>query len=245
MNNILIYTHDKEMFDLLADTLKHESFSCVLANKSDQLLKKLEKFKTVPPVIILIDLDVYDDLSGWQACKLIKKEKISNHIPVIMISGDYKTSTDIVLGFQHGIDDYIIKPFNPSVLLARIKAILRRIPPHYPSRTESNLITSFDKTIVIDVKKRLVYLRRRREKKPGSVKEDFTPKEFELLCLLLKNPERALSRVYIAESVWGKDYYDASRTIDKHVETLRKKLGVFGKKIVSVSGVGYKFQGKP
>lgn len=211
------------------------------ADSADELFKRTDEFKNNRPVSIILDLDITDDVSGWDVCKVLKKEKNTKNIPVVMVTGNYKTSTDIVFGFQHGIDDYVIKPFNPNVLLARIKAILRRNV--YVELPKQTILSSSDKKIIIDVDKRTVRLARKSGVK-GEITEGFTPKEFELLCLFLKKQNQVLSRDVIAETVWGEGFFDSSRTIDKHIENLRSRMGALGSKIISVSGVGYKFKGE-
>jgi two-component system alkaline phosphatase synthesis response regulator PhoP len=240
MKDILVFTQDTQVFNLVAETLKRDDFKCVLAKSASDLFRMLENSGNTLPEMVILDLDVFDDVSGWDVCKVIKKDNHTRNIPVIMITGSYKTSTDVVFGFQHGIDDYMIKPFNPNILLARIKAILRRSVTVSVPRKE-NLISA-DKRISVDMEKRLVYLSdRKKGKTTRSVADSFTPKEFDLLCLFLRKSNQVITRSVIAETVWGQGFFDTSRTIDKHIETLRRKLGVFGTRIVSVSRVGYKF----
>jgi len=241
MKNIPILSQDKEIFNIVFSTFKRDGFLCLLIESTDQLFKRFEDFKNNHPPLIILDLDNIDDVSGWDVCKILKKERDIKNIPVIMITGNYKTSTDIVFGFQHGIDDYIIKPFNPNVLLARVKAILRRSADVVVQKRTTLL--SSDKKIIIDVENRIVRLHKKNKGK-CEVAEDLTPKEFELLCQLLKKQDQVLSRDMISETVWGDGFFDSSRTIDKHIETLRKKLGAFGARIISVSGMGYKFKGE-
>ncbi len=241
MKTILILSQDKEMFNLVFGTFRRDGFSCALIENTGELFKKFEEAGDNRPSAVILDLDNTDDVSGWDVCKIIKKEKDTKNIPIIMVTGNYKTSTDIVFGFQHGVDDYVIKPFNPNVLLARVKAILRRSADIVVRRKAP--LSSSDKKIIVDVDKRIVRLCK---KKKGrcEIADGFTPKEFDLLCLFLKKQNQALSREVIAESVWGEGFFDSSRTIDKHIETLRKKLGILGTRIASVSGVGYKFREK-
>ncbi|MFA5779200.1 MAG: response regulator transcription factor [Elusimicrobiota bacterium] len=239
MKKFLVVDDNKEIRELIAETLKKEGFSSILAKDADDCFKKLEDSKNDLPDMILLDLNL-PGVSGWDVCKILKKEKEYRNIPVIMITGHYKTSTDIVFGFQHGADDYMTKPFNPNVLLARVKAILRR-SVNAPS--EQEFLTSSDKKIIVDVNNRTVKLfqGKNADRHGGCEILDLTPKEFDLLCLFLRKPNQILSREQISEIVWQQDYYDTSRTVDKHVETLRKKLGVFGERIITITGVGYKF----
>jgi len=236
MKKILIVDDDKEIRELIAETLKKEGFSYILAKDADDCFKKLEENKNSPPDLITLDLNL-PGVSGWDVCRILKKEKEHRNIPVIMVTGHYKSSTDIVFGFQHGVDDYVTKPFNPNVLLARIKAILRR---NVNASSEQEFLTSSDKKIIVDVNNRTVKLYQHK-KNGGCEILDLTPKEFDLLTLFLRKPNQILSREQISQIVWQQDYYDTSRTIDNHVVSLRKKLGVFGERIITVTGFGYKF----
>ena len=236
MKKILIVDDDKNIRELIAETLKKEGFSYILAKDADDCFKKLEENKNSLPDLITLDLNL-PGVSGWDVCKILKKEKEYQNIPVIMVTGHYKTSTDIVFGFQHGVDDYVTKPFNPNVLLARVKAILRR---NVNTWSELVFLTSSDNKIIVDINNRTVKLFQSK-KNGGCEIADLTPKEFDLLCLFLRKPNQILSRDQISQIVWQQDYFDTSRTVDTHIKTLRNKLGVFGEKIITITGLGYKF----
>ncbi|MFA5780606.1 MAG: response regulator transcription factor [Elusimicrobiota bacterium] len=240
MKKILVVDDDKEIRELIAEMLKKEGFSSVLAKDADDCFKKLEDSKNDLPDMILMDLNL-PGVSGWDVCKILKKEKEYQNIPVIIITGHYKTATDTVFGFQHGVDDYVTKPFNPAVLLARIKAILRR--SNNVSVSEQEMLSSSDKKIVVDVNNRTVKLfqKKNADRNGGCEILDLTPKEFDLLCLFLRKPNRVLSKEQISQIVWQQDYFDTSRTIGNHIIVLRKKLGCFGERIVTITSFGYKF----
>lgn len=143
---------DKDIRELIAEMLKKDGFSPIFAKDADACFKKLEEDKNALPDLIILDLNL-PGVSGWDVCKILKKDKGTQNIPIMMITGHYKTSTDTVSGFQHGVDDYVTKPFNPNVLLARIKAILRR---SVNAPAEQEFLYSSDKKIVIDINNRTV-----------------------------------------------------------------------------------------
>jgi len=236
MKRILIVDDEKEIRDLIAETLKKDGIASIQARDADECLSKIQQNRDALPDLIVLDLNL-PGISGWDVCRILKKEEETRMIPIVMVTGHFKTSSDTVFGFEHGIDDYILKPFNPDILLARIKAILRRTSS-VPA--EEKYLSSPDKKIFVDVSSRTVKLTQKKKCNGGET-PDLTPKEFELLCLFLKKPEQLLTRSAITGVVWQQEYYDTSRTVDKHIETLRKKLGSFGERIITMNGAGYKF----
>lgn len=161
-------------------------------------------------------------MDGFQACREIKKIK---DIPCIMLSARSE-EYDKLNGFELGIDDYVTKPFSPKELMARVKAILKRVSPEDSSFKFGDLI--------IDDKAHDVFL--------GDEKLYLTPKEYDLLKYFVSNKNIALSREQLLTNVWGYDFYGDDRTIDTHVKTLRKNLGSYGEYIKTIRGIGYKFE---
>ena len=161
-------------------------------------------------------------MDGFQACKEIKKLK---DIPCIMLSARSE-EYDKLNGFELSIDDYVTKPFSPKELMARVKAILKRVVPDDTSFKFGEL--------VIDDKAHDVFL--------GEEKLYLTPKEYDLLKFFVSNKNIALSREQLLTNVWGYDFYGDDRTIDTHVKTLRKNLGSYGEYIKTIRGIGYKFE---
>lgn len=223
---ILVIEDDREVSDFLKLGLEIEGFEPIMALSGRDGLRKLEKDK---PTIILLDLGL-PDIDGIDICKEIKKNPLTQEIPVIMLTARSST-TDKVTGLETGADDYIIKPFTPQELIARIKAILRRIDYYAPVKTE--VISKAGITVEIANKRILV---------EGKGEIDFTPKEFELLYLLIKNSPRVLERKYLLETLWGyKDNFE-SRTLDVHILRLRKKLGEdLAAHIRTVESIGFRF----
>ena len=175
--------------------------------------------------IIIMDI-MMPELDGFSACREIKKEK---DIPVIMLSARGE-EFDRIHGFETGADDYVVKPFSPKELMMRVAAVLKRSKN---SRKELNIFESDG--IKVDFSGRIVYI--------DGEKVDMSPKEYELFFYLVKNRNIALSRERLITEVWGYDFYGDDRTLDTHIKILRKTLGKYSGKIVTLRGVGYRFEG--
>lgn len=175
--------------------------------------------------IIIMDI-MMPELDGFSACREIKKEK---DIPVIMLSARGE-EFDRIHGFETGADDYVVKPFSPKELMMRVAAVLKRSKS---SRKELNIFESDG--IKVDFSGRIVYI--------DGERVDMSPKEYELFFYLVKNRNIALSRERLITEVWGYDFYGDDRTLDTHIKILRKTLGKYSGKIVTLRGVGYRFEG--
>ena len=175
--------------------------------------------------IIIMDI-MMPELDGFSACREIKKEK---DIPVIMLSARGE-EFDRIHGFETGADDYVVKPFSPKELMMRVSAVLKRSKN---SQKELNIFESDG--IKIDFSGRIVYI--------DGERVDMSPKEYELFFYLVKNINIALSRERLITEVWGYDFYGDDRTLDTHIKILRKTLGKYSGKIVTLRGVGYRFEG--
>lgn len=175
--------------------------------------------------LIIMDI-MMPKLDGFSACKEIKKIK---DIPVIMLSARGE-EYDKLFGFELGIDDYIVKPFSPKELMARINVALSR----RNATAASNLEVLKFGGLVINIPARSVTV-------DGS-KADLTPKEYELLFYLVLNKNIALSRDKLLSDIWGYDFFGDDRTIDTHIKNLRNNLGNYRDYIVTLRGVGYKFE---
>ena len=176
----------------------------------------------------LIIMDVMmPRLDGYSACKEIHKNK---KIPVIMLSARGE-EYDKLFGFEICVDDYVVKPFSPKELMARVKVVLKR-----NVRQEEN--TQLDKYVFegleVDISGREVYV--------NGQKASMTPKEYDLLFYLVKNKNIALTRDKLLEEVWGYDFFGDDRTVDTHIKMLRNSLGEYRKFIVTLRGMGYKFE---
>ena len=176
--------------------------------------------------IIIMDV-MMPKLDGFSACKEIKKIK---DIPVIMLSARGE-EYDKLFGFELGIDDYMVKPFSPKELMARVNAVLAR--HNSSSQQETNEVMEFG-GLVIDIPGRSVSV--------DGEKIELTPKEYDLLFFLVENKNIALSRDKLLQDIWGYDFFGDDRTIDTHIKNLRNNLGPYRDHIVTLRGVGYKFE---
>ena len=172
--------------------------------------------------IIVMDV-MMPKLDGFSTCKEIKK---TNNVPVIMLSARGE-EYDKLFGFEMGVDDYVVKPFSPKELMARINVILKR------NNLNTNDVLEYP-GLKIDINARDVYI--------DDKKADLTPKEYELLVYLAKNKNIALTRDNLLSKVWGYDFFGDDRTIDTHIKMLRNNLGQYRNYIVTLRGVGYKFE---
>lgn len=174
--------------------------------------------------IIIMDV-MMPRLDGFSACKEIRKIK---EIPVIMLSARGE-EYDKLFGFEIGIDDYVVKPFSPKELMARVRAVIKR-----------NAKTS-EKTDIVKIEGLEINIPSRDVIVDGN-RISMTPKEYDLLFYLVKNKNLALTREKLLEEVWGFDFYGDDRTVDTHIKMLRNSLGEYRKFIVTLRGMGYKFE---
>ena len=186
----------------------------------------LKIFNTLNDSINMILLDVMmPKLDGWSALRQIRNE---SKVPVIMLTARAEEQ-DELFGFELGVDEYVSKPFSPKLLMARIKAIFNRISPQSENYKDYG-------GIIVDAEGRSVSI--------DGKQIDFSLREYELLKFLVDNETVALSRDKILNNVWNYDYYGDSRTIDSHIKKIRHKLGKRGRYIITMRGIGYKFEVK-
>lgn len=225
LGRVLVVDDDKNICELLRLYLEKEGYGVILAHDGEEAVVK---FNALKPDIILLDI-MLPVIDGWQVCREIRKK---SNVPIIMITAKVETF-DKVLGLELGADDYIVKPFDTKEVIARIKAVYRRVGQ---SSGEAEI-----KEVKYD--KLSVNMTRYELRVNGQVL-DTPPKELELLFHLASNPNRVYTRDQLLDEVWGFEYYGDSRTIDVHVKRLREKLeGVSDKwALKTVWGVGYKFE---
>ena len=225
MSKVLVVDDDINIVKLIKLYLEKEDYEVVTANNGREAL---EIYNREDPSIIVLDI-MMPELDGNAVCREIRK---TSNVPIIMLTAKGETF-DKVLSLELGADDYIVKPFDPKELTARIKAILRR--------SETKNTTSDDKIVKFD--KLEVNLVNYELKIEGRVLE-IPPKELELLYFLASNPNRVFTREQLLEEVWGFDYFGDSRTVDVHIKRLREKLeGTEANwQLKTVWGVGYKFE---
>ena len=184
--------------------------------------------------LIIMDI-MMPELDGFSACREIRK--VTN-TPIIMLSARGE-EYDRINGFEVGVDDYVVKPFSPKELMLRVEAIMKRVTAKVGDDKvkKPNLIVELDGGgLKADLTARIVYI--------GGERVDMSPKEYDLFFYMLNNRNIALSRERLLSEVWGYDFYGDARTLDTHVKLLRKSLGVYSKYIVTLRGVGYRFEGE-
>jgi len=226
-NKILVVDDEENIVELVKFNLEKEGYQVVTAYDGEEALKKVED---VHPNLIVLDL-MLPKLDGFDVCRQIRKDSKLNKIPIIMLSAKGE-EIDKILGLELGADDYVTKPFSPRELLARVKAILRRVKNK--SDKEEEVIALGD--IKIDLTKYRVEV--------DSEEINLTPKEFDLLAILMTHPGQVFSRSYLFDELWGYDYHGDTRTVDVHIRRLRKKISNHSNQesILTVRGVGYKFK---
>lgn len=182
--------------------------------------------------LIIMDI-MMPELDGFSACREIRK---ISQTPIIMLSARGE-EYDRINGFEVGIDDYVVKPFSPKELMLRVDAIMKRVKNANDQRSgqKPNLVIELDHGgLRADVTARLVFI--------DGERVDMSPKEYDLFFYLLSNRNIALSREKLLCEVWGYDFYGDARTLDTHIKLLRKSLGRYSKYIVTLRGVGYRFE---
>lgn len=182
--------------------------------------------------IIIMDI-MMPELDGFSACREIRK---ISQIPIIMLSARGE-EYDRINGFELGIDDYVVKPFSPKELMLRVEAIMKRVTRTATNaqKKENVVITLDGGGLRVDVTARLVFIDGKRI--------EMSPKEYELFFYMLENRNVALSRERLISDVWGYDFFGDVRTLDTHIKLLRKSLGRYAGLIVTLRGVGYRFEG--
>ena len=181
--------------------------------------------------IIILDI-MMPELDGFSSCREIRK---TMKTPIIMLSARGE-EYDNINGFELGVDVYVVKPFSPRELMLRVEAVMKRTRASAEAARVENQIVSFDKGgLRVDLTARIVYIDDKRV--------DMSPKEYDLLFYLLRNRNIALTRERLITEVWGYDFYGDARTLDTHIKLLRKSLGKYSSYIVTLRGVGYRFEG--
>ncbi len=229
--SIFIVEDENHIQELLKYNLQANGYKVSIFDSGEAMLEECSK--SVPDLFIL-DI-MLPGMDGLEICRRLREDIRAKNIPIIMLTAKSE-EFDKVLGLELGADDYIVKPFSVRELVARIKAILRRIDKF--SIDDSEIITHGN--ITLDCARREVY-------KNGNLIE-MPLKEFELLKLLMQNKGKVLSREILLEKIWGFDYYGETRTVDVHIRYLRQKIEDDDNNptyIETVRGIGYRFSDKP
>ena len=222
---ILVVDDEEDLCEILKFNLENEGYEVDTANSAEEALKMdISSYH-----LLLLDV-MMGEISGFKMANILKKDKKTAHVPIIFITAK-DTENDTVTGFNLGADDYITKPFSLREVIARVKAVLRRtVTPETEKAPEQ--ITY--QTLVIDITKKKVSI--------DGEEVALTKKEFEILFLLLQKKGRVFSREDILARVWSDEVYVLDRTIDVNITRLRKKIGIYGKRIVTRLGYGYCFE---
>ncbi|ERI89540.1 response regulator receiver domain protein [Clostridiales bacterium oral taxon 876 str. F0540] len=224
---ILIVDDDKDIVNLVTDILSDEGFIVENANDGGTALRKIKNNRYH---LIILDI-MLPDVDGLQICKKIRDDV---DIPIIFLSAKNK-SVDKVIGFELGADDYITKPFDDNELVSRVKAHLRRQERIHTSNSKNAEIIKYD-GIQINKNSFEVVL--------NGLRVDLSTREFQILCYMMENPNRVLTREQIYDGVWGYDDYGDINTVTVHIKKLREKIDNDGRYIKTIWGVGYKFVGE-
>jgi two-component system alkaline phosphatase synthesis response regulator PhoP len=219
---VMVIEDEREIRDLVRYNLERSGFRVTAVADGEEGLRRL--FASRPDLLVL-DL-MLPGRNGLEILREVRAEPATRDLPVIVLTAR-SAEMDKLLGFEHGADDYLTKPFSPRELVARAQALLRRAQP---GRAEPEV--AIGELTVSTAAREATYRGKRLS---------LTPREFELLAFLARNPGRVLSREELLRKVWGYDYVGETRTVDVHVRRLRAKLGDKGKLIQTVTGAGYKY----
>ena len=229
MYNILI-VDDEDMIRKLIR--KYAEFDGHSVTEATDGMDAVIKFKNGSFDLIIMDI-MMPELDGFSASREIRK--ISS-VPIIMLSARGE-EYDKINGFEIGIDDYVVKPFSPKELMLRVDAIMKRAQTKKaPEESKNEIISLAGGGLVADLTARIVYIDGKRI--------DMSPKEYELFFYMLKNKNIALSRDKLLSDVWGYDFFGDDRTLDTHIKILRKSLGKYSDFVVTIRGMGYRFEEK-
>ena len=239
---ILIVDDEEDICMILSYSLQKAGYEVLVAHSAEEALANYElRIKNYEVDLILLDI-MMGEMSGLEMAERLKSEngkvKSENHIPPIIFLTALSDEDTVLKGFKLGADDYISKPFRIAEVLARVAAVLRRTAEQGTRNQEQGPISSdcivFEGIVV--------------NKADMSLKVDgevvvMTRKEIELLCYLLTHRGQILSREHLLQNVWDSNGFVLERTVDVHITHLRKKLGLYGKRIITKSGYGYLFEG--
>ncbi len=222
---LLVVDDEEKIRGLIRKYAEFEGHSVTEAGNG---MEAVELFRKDPRAFDLIIMDVMmPELDGFSAAAEIKK---ISPVPVLMLSARGE-EYDKIHGFELGADDYVVKPFSPKELMLRVNAIMNRVRP---APAQARQTESFG-GLTIDFSARVVTV--------DGNRAELSPKEYELLSYMVKNKGLALTREMLLTNVWGYDFYGDDRTLDTHIKLLRRRLGPYSKCIVTLRGVGYRFEG--
>lgn len=222
MAKLLVVDDEEKIRELIKKYAIFEGHSVIEASNG---MEAIEKLKLHSCDILILDI-MMPELDGFSTAKEIRK---TSSIPIIMLSARGE-EYDKIHGFELGIDDYVVKPFSPKELLMRVDAVLKRASSF---NNGPNNVFNFE-TLSVDFTARLIYI--------DGEKINLSPKEYDLLAYLIKNKGIALTRERLISDVWGYEFFGDDRTLDTHIKLLRKSLKQYNNLIVTLRGVGYRFE---
>ena len=226
MYNILVVDDEMRIRDIIR---KYAEFEGHRISEAADGMDAVHMARNNEYDIIIMDI-MMPELDGFSACREIRK---TSNVPIIMLSARAE-EYDRINGFEVGVDDYVTKPFSPKELMLRIDAIMKRAKSSAAEISKNKVIELSDGGLVVDMDARIIYVNGKRT--------EMSPKEYDLFFFFLENKNIALSREKLICGVWGYDFYGDGRTLDTHVKLLRKTLGEYGKMIVTLRGMGYRFE---
>jgi len=224
---ILIIEDEKDIQDLLQYYLKREGYKVQGVEDGESGLRKIgqERFD-----LVILDL-MLPKMDGLEVCRILRSRKQSADIPVIMLTAKAEEA-DRIVGLEIGADDYVTKPFSPREVVARVKALFRRL-----EKPKGQEVKHEYGGIALDPSRHEVTYKGK--------SHSLTTKEFKLLEYFFSNKGRVLSRDILLNEIWGYDYFGTTRTVDVHVAHLRQKFQVLSKSLISIKGLGYKLLEEP
>lgn len=227
---ILIIEDETNILELVAYNLEKEGWLVSRATTGEE---GWEKVQNEHPDLVLLDL-MLPGIDGMEVCRRIRQNKLTRDVPIIILTAKAEEA-DRVLGLESGADDYVTKPFSPRELVARVRAVLRRVDKNFSEAEEKETLSLGP--MKMDLRRHKVLVR--------GEEIELTPKEFDLLHLLLSHPGRAFSREYLLENLWGYEFFGDTRTVDVHVRRLRQKIEEDPAQpywLETVRGVGYRMR---
>ncbi len=226
MNRILVVDDEERIRVIIR---KYAEFEGYEIDEAADGMEAVLKTRAEDYDLIIMDV-MMPELDGFSACKEIRKSK---DVPIIMLSARGE-EYDRIHGFELGIDDYVVKPFSPRELMLRVNAVLSRGRSLKSGTNESERDVFKKEGLLVDFTARMVFV--------DGIEVNMTPKEYDLLFYMVKNRGIALSRERLITEVWGYDYYGDDRTLDTHIKILRGSLGEYRKFLITLRGVGYRFE---
>ena len=225
-NTILIADDEEKICQVVRKYLEKENFNVIECSNG---LDAIKEFKKGHPDLVVLDI-MMPGADGWEVCRELRK---TSDVPIIMLTAR-EDEIDRILGLEMGADDYVVKPFSPRELVARVKAVLRRVANKESPKDRRTVLNYEGISINLDTRQVIV----------NNKDITLTPKEFDILYILAEAPGRIFTREKILEIVWGYDYIGDARTVDTHINRLRDKLSKAAGDVSYVNtvwGVGYKF----